>query len=240
MFYDAVANTHGLALDPFKALVAPRPIGWISTLEQDRRGQSRALQLLQRRVGGSAFRDVRLGRAQGQPAQRRGDGRIRLLARHLRFARGDEQDIGRGRPRGRRDAACGPHARAVASGGAAARRGVAGRVRMPLLAHHRAAGPGRGAERACDRAGTSRRRAYRRRGDRRRQGRRDAAEADRPARLWRLCGDRRGVHAAQARRARPRRRLNSRTARRGCARPAYGPDRTASECRCRFPPSPRP
>jgi flavin reductase (DIM6/NTAB) family NADH-FMN oxidoreductase RutF len=32
MFYDAVANTHGLAYDPFKALVAPRPIGWISTL----------------------------------------------------------------------------------------------------------------------------------------------------------------------------------------------------------------
>ena len=32
MFYDAVANTHGLAIDPFKALVAPRPIGWVSTL----------------------------------------------------------------------------------------------------------------------------------------------------------------------------------------------------------------
>ena len=32
MFYDAVANTHGLALDPFKTLIAPRPIGWISTL----------------------------------------------------------------------------------------------------------------------------------------------------------------------------------------------------------------
>jgi flavin reductase (DIM6/NTAB) family NADH-FMN oxidoreductase RutF len=32
MFYDAVANTHGLEWDPFKALVAPRPIGWISTL----------------------------------------------------------------------------------------------------------------------------------------------------------------------------------------------------------------
>jgi flavin reductase (DIM6/NTAB) family NADH-FMN oxidoreductase RutF len=32
MFCDAVANTHGLASDPFKALVAPRPIGWISTL----------------------------------------------------------------------------------------------------------------------------------------------------------------------------------------------------------------
>jgi flavin reductase (DIM6/NTAB) family NADH-FMN oxidoreductase RutF len=32
MFYDAVANAHGLAVDPFKALVTPRPIGWISTL----------------------------------------------------------------------------------------------------------------------------------------------------------------------------------------------------------------
>lgn len=32
MFYDAVANVHGLEHDPFKALVAPRPIGWISTL----------------------------------------------------------------------------------------------------------------------------------------------------------------------------------------------------------------
>jgi flavin reductase (DIM6/NTAB) family NADH-FMN oxidoreductase RutF len=32
MFYDAVKNDHGLALDPFKALVAPRPIGWISTV----------------------------------------------------------------------------------------------------------------------------------------------------------------------------------------------------------------
>ena len=34
MFYDAVANTHGLKWDPFKALVAPRPIGWISTLSK--------------------------------------------------------------------------------------------------------------------------------------------------------------------------------------------------------------
>jgi flavin reductase (DIM6/NTAB) family NADH-FMN oxidoreductase RutF len=34
MFYDAIANAHGLAADPFKALVAPRPIGWISTLSR--------------------------------------------------------------------------------------------------------------------------------------------------------------------------------------------------------------
>ncbi|MEY4576167.1 MAG: hypothetical protein RL701_870 [Pseudomonadota bacterium] len=31
MFYDAEKNDHGLPHDPFKALVAPRPIGWIST-----------------------------------------------------------------------------------------------------------------------------------------------------------------------------------------------------------------
>jgi len=35
MFYDAVANTHGLKWDPFKALVTPRPIGWISTLSKN-------------------------------------------------------------------------------------------------------------------------------------------------------------------------------------------------------------
>lgn len=35
MFYDAIANTHGLPRDPFKALIAPRPIGWISTVSKD-------------------------------------------------------------------------------------------------------------------------------------------------------------------------------------------------------------
>jgi flavin reductase (DIM6/NTAB) family NADH-FMN oxidoreductase RutF len=32
MFYDATRNDHGFEYDPFKALVAPRPIGWISSL----------------------------------------------------------------------------------------------------------------------------------------------------------------------------------------------------------------
>lgn len=35
MFYEAQKNQHGLRHDPFKALVVPRPIGWISTLSQD-------------------------------------------------------------------------------------------------------------------------------------------------------------------------------------------------------------
>lgn len=31
MFYDATSNQHGLPRDPFKAIVSPRPIGWIGT-----------------------------------------------------------------------------------------------------------------------------------------------------------------------------------------------------------------
>jgi flavin reductase (DIM6/NTAB) family NADH-FMN oxidoreductase RutF len=32
MFYETDSNHHGLKFDPFKALMAPRPIGWISTV----------------------------------------------------------------------------------------------------------------------------------------------------------------------------------------------------------------
>ena len=35
MHYDAIENKHGLKHDPFKALVGPRPIGWISTVSED-------------------------------------------------------------------------------------------------------------------------------------------------------------------------------------------------------------
>ena len=35
MFYETDTNRHGLAHDPFKALVAPRPIGWIGTKAPD-------------------------------------------------------------------------------------------------------------------------------------------------------------------------------------------------------------
>ena len=35
MFYDVASNNHGLPLDPFYALVGPRPIGWISTLSKE-------------------------------------------------------------------------------------------------------------------------------------------------------------------------------------------------------------
>ncbi|WP_279483035.1 flavin reductase family protein [Aureimonas sp. SK2] len=35
MFYETATNDHGLPHDPFKAIVAPRPIGWISTRATD-------------------------------------------------------------------------------------------------------------------------------------------------------------------------------------------------------------
>ncbi|MEM9030824.1 MAG: flavin reductase family protein [Pseudomonadota bacterium] len=33
MFYDTQSNAHGLKHDPFKALIVPRPIGWVSSLD---------------------------------------------------------------------------------------------------------------------------------------------------------------------------------------------------------------
>ena len=35
MFYTTQANDHGFPYDPFKAIVSPRPIGWISSKDQD-------------------------------------------------------------------------------------------------------------------------------------------------------------------------------------------------------------
>lgn len=35
MFYETARNDHGLPHDPFKSLVVPRPIGWISTISED-------------------------------------------------------------------------------------------------------------------------------------------------------------------------------------------------------------
>ncbi len=35
MFYEPKKNNHGLAHDPFKSCVVPRPIGWISTMGTD-------------------------------------------------------------------------------------------------------------------------------------------------------------------------------------------------------------
>jgi len=35
MFYDPRRNDHGLPRDPFKSLIVPRPIGWVTTIGRD-------------------------------------------------------------------------------------------------------------------------------------------------------------------------------------------------------------
>ncbi len=35
MFYETAENDHGLAFNPFKSCVVPRPIGWVSTVSHD-------------------------------------------------------------------------------------------------------------------------------------------------------------------------------------------------------------
>jgi flavin reductase (DIM6/NTAB) family NADH-FMN oxidoreductase RutF len=35
VFFETAANKHGLRHDPFKALIVPRPVGWISTINKD-------------------------------------------------------------------------------------------------------------------------------------------------------------------------------------------------------------
>jgi flavin reductase (DIM6/NTAB) family NADH-FMN oxidoreductase RutF len=37
MFYEPIKRNHGLPHDPFKAIVAPRPIGWISSMDSQGR-----------------------------------------------------------------------------------------------------------------------------------------------------------------------------------------------------------
>jgi len=37
MFYDPALNDHGLPFNPFKAIVVPRPIGWVSSLDREGR-----------------------------------------------------------------------------------------------------------------------------------------------------------------------------------------------------------
>ncbi|HEY5608029.1 MAG TPA: flavin reductase family protein, partial [Alphaproteobacteria bacterium] len=35
MFYEPDKNNHGLPRNPYKSIVIPRPIGWVSTLSKE-------------------------------------------------------------------------------------------------------------------------------------------------------------------------------------------------------------
>ena len=65
------AKGHGLPHDPFNAIVAPRPIGWISSRDAQGQRQPRAAQLLQRLLLHAADRRLFLHRLEGHCSQRR-------------------------------------------------------------------------------------------------------------------------------------------------------------------------
>src|SRR5258707_12618012 len=87
------------------------------------RNQPCALFVFQRRFLAPAYGDVFKRGLQGFGCQRRRDEGIRLLARDLGFARGDEQDFGDIAARRQRNGSRGAESNALETGEAAARRG---------------------------------------------------------------------------------------------------------------------
>ena len=152
MFYRPGVEPHGLAHNPFKALVAPRPIGWISTLDADRAGEPRALQLLQCRRRHPADGDVREQRAQARAARAR-MARARTRSANIRATGEFVCSVVAYGLRDAMNASSGPYAgrrgrvrpRRPGQGREPRRRAAAGRrgpggARVPALAHARAAG----------------------------------------------------------------------------------------------------
>lgn len=187
MFYDAVANTHGLAIDPFKALVAPRPIGWISTL-----GKNGVVNLAPYSFFNAVSEDPHFvmfgsgGRKDSQRnAEETGEFVCSLATYELREAMN------------RTSAPVAPDVdemKLVGLTPAPSRLVAPPRVKESPVAfecrYWRTIDlPGRnGNPGTSHRAWPSHRHPHCRRGDRQRQGRRDEAEAHRPARLRRLRG----------------------------------------------------
>jgi flavin reductase (DIM6/NTAB) family NADH-FMN oxidoreductase RutF len=98
MFYDAVKNDHGLPNDPFKAVVVPRPIGWISSLAPDGTANLAPYSFFNAFAQQPHYIAYGSGEAQGAGARTRcqpgGGRRVRAQPCHLGPARGDERKLG--------------------------------------------------------------------------------------------------------------------------------------------------
>jgi hypothetical protein len=71
--YYEPAHGHGLKHDPFNAIVAPRPIGWICSRDAKWEYQPRTVQLFQRVLLQAADCWLLLHKLEGQRFEHRGD-----------------------------------------------------------------------------------------------------------------------------------------------------------------------
>ena len=134
MFYEVAKRDHGLPHDPFKALVAPRPIGWISTASAKGEINLSPYSFFNAVSDQPPMVAFCLAGQEGRAHLHRGNGRVRLQPRHVRAARRRERDFGAAGTRRKRDDPRRADAGAVAPRQAAARRRGAGGARMPASA----------------------------------------------------------------------------------------------------------
>ena len=92
MFYQPAKNDHGLPRDPFKAIVVPRPIGWITSM-----GRKGEINLAPYSFFNAVSEDPPMvmfssGGRKDSIAFIEETGGIRLQLCELRAARGDVQD----------------------------------------------------------------------------------------------------------------------------------------------------
>ena len=134
MFYDTRKNDHGLPHNPFKAIVAPRPIGWITSMSAKGEINLAPYSFFNGITDKPPIVMFSSEGAEGLRGLRRGDQGVRLQPRDLRPARPDERHLGAAAARRQRDERDRPRSRAVAAGQAAARRGLALRAGMQVAA----------------------------------------------------------------------------------------------------------
>ena len=101
MFYQPDKRDHGLRGDPFKAIVAPRPIGWISSMDAAGNVNLAPYSFFN---GIGSHPALVMFSSEGHKdfgQQHRRDRRVRLQPRHLGAARADERNVGGVRARRR-------------------------------------------------------------------------------------------------------------------------------------------
>ena len=92
MFY-AVSDGHGLPHDPFKAIVTPRPIGWITAMSAKGEINLSPYSFFNAVSDQPHMVAFSSSRPQGRRHLHRGDGRVRLQSRDVRSAREDERHV---------------------------------------------------------------------------------------------------------------------------------------------------